>query len=80
MRQPLGDGQLDGMRLAVNSCLEDRMRAEPRAADDARWSDLYDFLEDQASVESAWLAELAKCSRYDRLVESRVAIGRGSVR
>ena len=59
---PIGDatrrpswknGQLDDMREAVNSCLQEWMNAEPWAADDPRWLALYEFLDGQAALESA---------------------------
>jgi cytochrome c len=54
---PIGDatrrpswkhGQLDDMRLAVNSCLQEWMNAEPWTADEPRWLALYQFLDGQA--------------------------------
>ncbi len=54
---PIGDatrrpswknGQLDDVREAVNSCLQEWMNAEPWAADDPRWVALHKFLDEQA--------------------------------
>jgi mono/diheme cytochrome c family protein len=59
---PIGDatrrpswknGQLDDMRDAVNSCLQEWMNAEPWAADDPRWIALREFLDGQAGQAEA---------------------------
>lgn len=47
------NGQLTEMRLAVNSCLEEWMGADAWPADDERWAALYDYLDAQATVETA---------------------------
>ena len=47
------NGQLDDMREAVNSCLQEWMNAEPWAADDARWLALHEFLASQAPAADA---------------------------
>ncbi len=59
---PIGDaarrphyknGQVEELREAVNSCLQEWMNAEPWEADDARWLALEDFLEAQAPDQEA---------------------------
>lgn len=47
------NGQLDDMREAVNSCLQEWMNADPWAADDDRWLALHDYLDAQAQVSEA---------------------------
>lgn len=42
------NGKVDEMRVAVNSCLQEWMNAEPWSADDPRWKSLYGWLDEQA--------------------------------